>query len=153
MHDQAHDQYMISHVIMGKQPIGGGFSEDWGTRWGLRVQRDGHLGVHQQNPDLQGKMTLRRPQDRCPTCDSASSPSFSPELFFSRNFQDQPQGCAQVPLAASCTPTFGSIYSARSPTPARAAEQVSEPVSGGENPRLAAVLGWGRRGDSGEAPS
>ena len=98
-------------------------------------------------------MTLRRVEDRCTTCDSASSPGFPPEPFFSRNFEGQPQGCAQVPLAASCTPTFGSIYSARSPTPARAAEQVSEPVSGGENPLLAAVPGWERGGDSGEIPS
>lgn len=103
-------------------------------------------------------MTLRRAEDRCATCDFTSSPSLSLALFFSRNFEGQPQGCAQVPLTASCTPTFGSIYSARSPTPARAADQVSEPVSGGEKPlsptpHPSALLGWGRREDSGEAPS
>lgn len=50
------------------------------------------------------------------------------------NLVAQPQGCAQVPLAASCTLTFGSLCSARSPSPARAAERVSEPILGGENP-------------------
>lgn len=89
-------------------------------------------------------MTLRRAEDRRATCDFTSGPSFSLALFFSRNFEGQPQGCARVPLTASCTPTFGSIYSARSPTPARAAEQVSEPVSGGEKPLPPAtpVLFW-----------
>ena len=111
--------------LLGEQPFGGGFPKDRGARRGLRVQRDNHLGFHQQDPDLQGQMTPRRLRTVAAAHLSTSSPG---------NLVAQPQGCAQVPLAASCTLTFGSLCSARSPSPARAAERASEPILGGENP-------------------
>lgn len=48
-----------------------------------------------------------------------------------------------APLGASCTPIFGSSYSARSPSPARAAERVPELVLGGTHP-IPGVPGWGK---------
>ena len=52
--------------------------------------------------------------------------SLWPELFIPlRGLQGQPQGCAPVPLAASCTPTSDSLCAVGSPSTAGAAEHVS----------------------------
>lgn len=55
----------------------------------------------------------------------------------------RPQGCALGPLAASCAPTLDGIFSARSPSSARAAEQVSAPARVGRPTPAIPDLGEG----------
>ena len=79
---------------------------------------------------MNGHGRVRQPEHA-----SHASPSLWPELFIPlRGLQGQPQGCAPVPLAASCTPTSDSLCAVGSPSTAGAAEHVSGLARAGRPP-------------------